>query len=117
MSSQWKGFWDMTVNIWKDKHLMLKPCSLFFATATQGGGQETTGLTFITHLVHHGMVYVPLGLSHPSTQLNFNCIHAGSCYGSGTYSDLDGKRLPNNIEKRQSIFQGRYFTAFLQKLS
>lgn len=45
--------------------LIGKPAATFFSTGTQGGGQETTALTFVTQLAHHGMVYVPLGYSHP----------------------------------------------------
>jgi NAD(P)H dehydrogenase (quinone) len=33
----------------------------FFSTGTQGGGQETLGLTQVPFFAHHGMVFVPLG--------------------------------------------------------
>jgi NAD(P)H dehydrogenase (quinone) len=41
--------------------LVGKPASVFFSTATQAGGQETTALTWYTQLAHHGCVIVPIG--------------------------------------------------------
>lgn len=41
--------------------LVGKPAGVFFSTGTQGGGQETTALTWVTQLVHHGMLFVPIG--------------------------------------------------------
>lgn len=38
-----------------------KAAALFTSTATQGGGQETTLLTAVTQLAHHGIIYVPSG--------------------------------------------------------
>ena len=40
---------------------MGKPASLFTSTASQGGGQETTLMTAVTQLAHHGMIFVPAG--------------------------------------------------------
>ncbi len=45
--------------------LVGKPAGLFTSTACQGGGQETTLMTSVTQLAHHGMVYVPIGYSCP----------------------------------------------------
>lgn len=36
-----------------------KMASVFVTTGTQGGGQETTALTAVTQLAHHGMIFVP----------------------------------------------------------
>ena len=45
--------------------LIGKPAGVFFSTGTQNGGQETTALTFVTQLTHHGMLFVPMGYSTP----------------------------------------------------
>lgn len=46
---------------------MGKPASLFTSTGTLGGGQETTLMTAVTQLTHHGMIFVPIGEhAHPS---------------------------------------------------
>ena len=44
------------------------------------GGQETTVLTSLPNLVHHGMVYVPMGYTIP-TLFSLDKIHGGSPYG------------------------------------
>ena len=45
--------------------LIGKPAGVFFSTGTQNGGQETTALTFVTQLTHHGMLFVPMGYYGP----------------------------------------------------
>jgi NAD(P)H dehydrogenase (quinone) len=38
-----------------------KAAAMFTSTASQGSGQETTIMTAVTQLAHHGMIYVPSG--------------------------------------------------------
>jgi hypothetical protein len=59
--------------LWQQGALVGKPAGIFVSTATQGGGQETTALTFVTQLTHHGMLFVPIGYSSP---LSFNMVRA-----------------------------------------
>eukprot|EP00971_Amphidinium_carterae_P199404 3957420-Amphidinium_carterae.2 len=61
MAAQMKAFFDMTGGLWQKGALAGKPAATFVSTGTVNGGQETTHLTAVTQLVHHGMVYVPLG--------------------------------------------------------
>ena len=42
MCGQFKSFLDATGGLWRTQALAGKPCGLFVATGTQGGGQETT---------------------------------------------------------------------------
>lgn len=49
--------------LWQAGALVGKPAAVFVSVGTQGGGMETTALTFITQLAHHGMIYVPTGYS------------------------------------------------------
>ena len=62
-SAQFKTFWDSTGSLWAAGKLIGKPAAVFASTAQQGGGQETIGLTLIPQLAHHGMIFVPLGVS------------------------------------------------------
>lgn len=61
MAAQMKAFFDTTGGLWGTQALAGKPAGIFVSTGTQGGGQETTALTAISQLTHHGMVFVPLG--------------------------------------------------------
>jgi len=59
--AQFRSFWDATGGHWQTGALIGKPAGVFSSTGSQGGGQETIGLTLIPQLAHHGMVFVPLG--------------------------------------------------------
>lgn len=63
--AQVKAVIDASGSLWKTGALVGKPAGVFFSTATQGGGQESTALTFLTQLTHHGMMFVPIGYSSP----------------------------------------------------
>lgn len=78
-----------TGGLWQTGALAGKPAGWFFATATQGGGQETTALTAVTQLAHHGMVFVPTGFADPAMFSN-EAARGGSAYGAGelTYGDI-----------------------------
>lgn len=60
-SAQVKAVMDATGSLWQRGSLIGKPAGMFFSAGIQGGGQETTALTFVTQLAHHGMMFVPIG--------------------------------------------------------
>jgi len=115
MPAQWKAFVDSTGQLWQKGALVGKPASVFFSTATQAGGQETTALTFITTLVHHGMIFVPIGYSSPLL-FNMDEVHAGSPYGAGTFAGPTGARQPTKLETDVAQHQGKYFASVVAKL-
>lgn len=113
MSGQMKAFWDMTGKFWVEGALVNKPAGLFFSTAAQGGGQETTALTFVTHLAHHGMIYVPLGYSYGKDLTRLDEVRGSSAYGSGTLAGSDNLRKPSDLELSIARYQGENFAKFL----
>jgi NAD(P)H dehydrogenase (quinone) len=102
-----KAFFDSTGGLWFEGALVGKPAGLFLSTGTQGGGQETTALTAITQIVHHGMVFKPLGYKSGGDLFSMNEVRGGSPYGSGTYSGVDGSRQPSELELKVAKFQGK----------
>src|SRR5215213_4964791 len=64
MAAQMRNFLDQTGGLWTRGALVGKIGSVFTSTGT-GGGNESTILTFIPTLLHHGMVYVGLPYSCP----------------------------------------------------
>lgn len=85
--AQWKTFWDQTGGIWATGGYWGKHAGLFISTGTQGGGQESTALSSMSTLAHHGFVYVPLGYKNAFGQLsNLNEVHGGSAWGAGTFA-------------------------------
>ncbi|KAM0876223.1 hypothetical protein ACQ4PT_036315 [Festuca glaucescens] len=115
MPAQFKAFMDGTSELWCPQRLAGKPAALFFSTGCQGGGQETTALTAITQLVHHGMTYVPVGYTFGAGMFEMEQVKGGSPYGSGTIAG-NGSRVPTELELQQAFHQGKYFAGIAKKL-
>ncbi|XP_039030524.1 probable NAD(P)H dehydrogenase (quinone) FQR1-like 1 [Hibiscus syriacus] len=115
MSAQFKAFMDATGGLWRTQQLAGKPAGIFYSTGSQGGGQETTALTAITQLVHHGMIFVPIGYSFGAGMFEMEQVKGGSPYGAGTYAG-DGSRMPSELELAQAFHQGKYFAGITKKL-
>ena len=108
--AQVKELMDSTVG------LVGKPAGLFFSVDTRDGDQETTALTFKTHLTDHEMVFVPLGLV---TRSSYNYeVHGGrkTCgegiptpCGAGTLIEKYEDDEPSTYEKVIAHEQGALF--------
>lgn len=72
-------------------------------------------LTAITQLVHHGMLFVPIGYSFGAGMFEMENIKGGSPYGAGTLAG-DGSRQPSELELQQAFHQGKYFAGIAKKL-
>jgi len=118
MAAQMKAFFDMTGGLWQKGALAGKPAATFVSTGTVNGGQETTHLTAVTQLVHHGMVYVPLGYAAGADgQFDMSELHGGSPYGSSTYAGADGSRQPSAMELKIASKQGATFAERVKALA
>ncbi|KAL6562198.1 hypothetical protein OROGR_003205 [Orobanche gracilis] len=115
MAAQSKAFFDSTGGLWKTQALAGKPAGIFYSTGSQGGGQETTPLTAITQLTHHGMIFVPIGYTFGAGMFEMEKIKGGSPYGAGTYAG-DGSRQPSAVELAQAFHQGMYIAGITKKL-
>ncbi|KAM2403226.1 hypothetical protein EV1_030394 [Malus domestica] len=115
MAAQFKAFLDATGGLWRTQQLAGKPAGIFYSTGSQGGGQETTALTAITQLVHHGMIFVPIGYTFGAGMFEMENIKGGSPYGAGTYAG-DGSRQPSQLELEQAFHQGKYIATITKKL-
>lgn len=107
MAAQMRNFLDQTGGIWAKGALIGKAGSVFTASATQHGGQESTILSFHTTLLHHGMVIVGLPYSAVD-QTRIDEISGGSSYGA---------RQPSENELSLARFQGRHAAEIAQKLT
>ncbi len=114
--AQMKALWDATGGIWVRGGLVGKPAGFFFSTASQGGGQETTALTSIPFLAHHGMVFVPPGYSLGKELFSNEEVRGGSAYGVGTFAGADGSRKPTELELKAAMHQREYFSKFVMRL-
>jgi len=56
MAAPLRYFWDQTSPIWLSGQLVSKPAGVFVSTSTLHGGQESTLLSMMLPLIHHGML-------------------------------------------------------------
>ncbi|KAM0351689.1 hypothetical protein ACHAPU_002699 [Fusarium lateritium] len=116
--AQWKAFWDSTGKQWSSGGFQGKLAGVFVSTASQGGGQEATAQNAMSTLVHHGIIYVPLGYAKTFAQLtNLDEVHGGSPWGAGTLAGADGSRQPSSLELEIARIQGETFYAFANRAS
>jgi NAD(P)H dehydrogenase (quinone) len=116
MCGQMRQFLDATGGLWAKGALVGKVGSVFTSSATQHGGQESTILTFLTNLLHHGMVVVGLPYSFDG-QMRIDEITGGSPYGASTIAGAQGERMPSENELNAARFQGRHVAEIAAKLT
>ncbi len=115
MCGQMRQFLDATGQIWTRGGLVGKPGGVFCSTATQHGGQETTLVSCIHTLLHHGMLVVGLPYAFAG-QMRLDEITGGSPYGATTIAGGDGSRMPSENELEAARFQGRHIAEITRKL-
>jgi NAD(P)H dehydrogenase (quinone) len=116
MCGQMRQFLDATGQLWSEGALVGKIGSVFTASATQHGGQESTILSFHTTLLHHGMVVVGLPYSFAG-QMRIDEITGGSPYGASTIVGPQGERMPSDNELEAARFQGKHVAGLAAKLA
>ena len=85
--TQWKAFFDHTGKQWTQGGYWGKYAGVFVSTATPGGGQESTVISAMSTLAHHGMIYVPLGYKTAFPILSdLEKVRGGSPWGAGTFA-------------------------------
>jgi NAD(P)H dehydrogenase (quinone) len=114
MAAPLKYFLDGTSLLWHRGALAGKPACVFTSTSSLHGGQETTLLSMMLPLLHHGMLL--LGL--PYTQAEINATRSGGTpYGASHFAGL-ADDLPISAEERSlCIAQGRRLAELALKLA
>jgi NAD(P)H dehydrogenase (quinone) len=114
MAAQMRNFLDQTGSLWVKGALVGKVGSVFTSTGT-GGGNESTIMSFVTTLMHHGMVYVGLPYTCPELA-DISEVKGGSPWGAATIAGADGSRQPSTRELAQARFQGAHVASMANKL-
>ncbi|KAK9084968.1 hypothetical protein Sjap_025379 [Stephania japonica] len=112
MAAQFKAFMDATGSLWRTQALAGKPAGIFYSTGSQGAGKKQQP---ITQLVHHGMIFVPIGYTFGAGMFEMEQVKGGSPYGAGTYAG-DGSRQPSELELKQAFHQGKCIATVAKKL-
>ncbi|MCK4675121.1 MAG: NAD(P)H:quinone oxidoreductase [Gammaproteobacteria bacterium] len=113
MPAAMKYFIDNTSALWMGGKLAGKPAAVFSASSSMHGGQESTLLTMMLPLLHHGMLIV--GLPYTETEL-FKTKTGGSPYGASRLTDdLEATPLSDD-ERKLCLAIGRRVATTAKKL-
>lgn len=96
MAAPLKYFLDGTADLWLSHRLCGRPAAVFCSTGSLHGGQESTLLTMMMPLLHHGMVL--LGLPYSERGLN-ETTTGGTPYGASHVSGVEGHATLSEAEK------------------
>ena len=114
MAAPLKHFLDSTSAEWASGTLVGKPAAVFTSTATMHGGQETTLLSMMLPLLHHGALLVGI----PYTQGALNATSGGgSPYGASHVAGTDGGRPLDEHERTLARALGRRVAEITAKLA
>jgi NAD(P)H dehydrogenase (quinone) len=116
MAAPLKAFLDSTSELWLKGTLVGKPAAVFTSTSTAHGGQETTLISMMLPLLHHGMVIVGLPYSFQG-QMRLDEVTGGSPYGATTIAAGDGSRQVSANELEGARFLGRHVAQIAGKLA
>jgi NAD(P)H dehydrogenase (quinone) len=114
MAASMKYFWDGTSGEWLSGALAGKPACVFTSTGSLHGGQESTLLSMMIPLFHHGLMV--LGLPYTNPEL-MTTASGGTPYGASHWAGLDGSKPITDDEKRLAIAQGRRLAETAVKLA
>ncbi|MBN8442564.1 MAG: NAD(P)H:quinone oxidoreductase [Thauera sp.] len=104
MAAPMKYFLDGLGGAWANGTLVGKPASVFTSTASLHGGQETTLMSMMLPLLHHGMLV--LGIPYTEPELNAT-RSGGTPYGASHVSGADGQAVLSAEEAVLAQAQGR----------
>lgn len=113
MAAPMKYFLDGTAGLWLSGALSGKPACVFTSTASMHGGQETTLVSMMLPLLHHGMLV--LGLPFTETELTATRT-GGTPYGASHLAGAAGDLPVSEAERTLCIAQGRRLAEAALKL-
>lgn len=114
MTASMKYFIDGTVSTWLSGSLQDKPACVFTSSGSMHGGQESTLLTMMLPLMHHGMLMVGLPYSEPSLT---QTMSGGTPYGVSKVSGTNHDRVTSQDEITLAIAQGKRLADIAIKLA
>lgn len=114
MAAPLKHFLDSTSGLWLTGDLASKPAAVFSSTASMHGGQETTLISMMLPLLHHGMLMV--GIPYTEQAL-LNTKTGGTPYGASHLAGGDSQLPISEDEKTLCIALGKRLATIALQLS
>ncbi len=113
MAAPVKHFLDTLGAEWASGTLVGKPAAAFTSTATMHGGQESTLLTMLVPLLHHGCVIAGI----PFTEAALNTTRSGGTpYGASHVAGIDDDPQLSEDESVLARALGRRIAQLAQRL-
>ena len=114
MAAPLKAFIDGTGPLWMKGALAGKPACVFTSTGALHGGQETTLLSMMLPLLHHGMLIVGLPYSNPELNATRS---GGTPYGASHFGGIADDLPISESERALCVAQGRRLAEITLKLT
>ena len=114
MAAPLKHYLDSTAAEWASGALVGKPAAVFTSTATMHGGQETTLVSMMLPLLHHGALIV--GIPYIEAALNAT-LSGGTPYGASHVAGNNGDRPISDDERTLARVLGRRVATIASKLA
>ncbi len=113
MAAPIKYFIDSTSDVWISGGLVGKPATVFSSTGSLHGGQETTLLSMMLPLIHHGMLLIGIPYTEPGI---FEKEGGGTPYGA-THVAGEKNDLPVTKNEKELCFAaGKRLATIAKKL-
>ena len=113
MAAPMKYFLDGSSSLWMSGDLAGKPAGFFTSTASMHGGQESTLLSMMLPLIHHGMIFVGI----PFTEKELLATKSGGTpYGASHLALPDSEPVLTESEKKLCLALGKRVAEIAVKL-
>lgn len=113
MAAAMKYFLDGTSTQWLAGTLADKPACVFTSTGSLHGGQESTLLSMMLPLLHHGMLIVGLPYTQPALMTTSS---GGTPYGASHWSGINGNHAISDDSRALAIALGQRLAQTVSKL-
>lgn len=113
MAAAMKYFWDGTSGLWMKGALAGKPAAVFTSTASMHGGQETTLMSMMIPLLHHGMLV--LGIPYTEAELS-TTASGGTPYGASHVAGTADHQPISEDERKLAFALGQRLARITAKL-
>lgn len=114
MAAPMKYFWDSTGSLWMKGALAGKPAAVFTSSSSMHGGQETTLVSMMLPLLHHGMLIVGLPYAEPAL---LETASGGTPYGASHTAGVSSDRPVTDHERKLCLALGRRLAEVAVKLA
>ncbi|PPD16970.1 MAG: NAD(P)H-quinone oxidoreductase [Methylotenera sp.] len=114
MAAPMKYFLDGTAGLWLKGALIGKPAAVFTSSGSMHGGNETTLLTMMLPLIHHGMLII--GLPYSETELS-STQSGGTPYGASHIGGVMDDKPITADEKKLCLALGKRLAETSLKLN